>query len=199
MPDCHTGVFAFEGDWYEDLRDKDSVRPTLETLRDVRLVDFIHRRIGTTEELKYYVDKWLGGESAENYDDYLIGYFAFHGEQGLVSPGGGDVSLDQISSWIKGRAQGRTLYFGSCSMLDLETKEIKSFLRSTKARAVVGFTKDVGWLESAAYDLILLDALAYRHRRPHTADNYLQSPKRPHFKAFAKELGLKIITPSSKS
>ncbi len=199
MPDCHTGVFAFEGDWREDLRDKDSVRPTLETLHDVMGIDFIHRRIGTTDELEYYVDKWLGGESAENYDDYLIGYFAFHGEQGLISPGEGRVSLDQIAIWINGRAQGRTLYFGSCSMLDLETKKIKSFLRSTKARAVVGFTKDVGWLESAAYDLILLDALAYHHRRPHAADNYLQSTKRPHFKAFAKELGLKIITPSSKS
>ena len=55
MPDCHTGVFAFEGDWHEDLTKKDSIRPTLETLRDVQKVSFVHRRIGTAEELKYYL------------------------------------------------------------------------------------------------------------------------------------------------
>ena len=56
----------------------------------------------------------------------------------------------------------------------------------------------VDWLGSAAFDLILLDALAWWHQLPHLASNYLRSPKRPHFKAFAEELGLKIITPSSK-
>ena len=190
----YTGVFALEGDWEEDLRDKSSIQPTLETLKDVCDVDFIHRRIGTTDELKYYIDKWLSEE--ENYDDYRIGYFAFHGEKGLVSLGEGDVSLDQVAIWIDGRAQGRTVYFGSCSTLDLETKRIKGFLRSTKARAVVGFTKDVDWLGSVAFDLLLLDALAWYHRRPHAVDNYLQ--KEAHYKAFVKDLGLKIITPSSK-
>ena len=198
MPDCHTGVFAFEGDWHEDLTKKDSIRPTLETLRDVQKVSFVHRRIGTAEELKYYLERWLGGEGAGIYDDYLIGYFAFHGEQGLISPGEGRVSLDQIAIWMNGRAQGRTLYFGSCSTLDLETKRIKRFLRSTKARAVVGFTRDVDWLQTAAFDLILLDALAWWHQRPHLTNNYLHNKKRKHLKAFAEELGLKIITPSSK-
>jgi hypothetical protein len=197
----YTGVFAFEGDWEENLRDRSSMRPTLETLRDMFGTEgfkFIHRRIGTAGELKYYVDKWLSEESGENYDDYRVGYFAFHGEQGLISPGGGDVSLDQLAIWIDGRAQGRTLYFASCSTLDLETERTKEFLQSTGARAVVGSTKVVASLELAAFDLILLNALAYYHRRPHAADNYLRSPKRPHFKAFVEELGLKIITRSSK-
>ena len=197
----YTGVFAFEGDWDQNLRDMSSMRPTLETLRDINGDDgfkFIHRRIGTTNELEYYVDKWLSEEPGESYDDYRVGYFAFHGEQGLISPGGGDVSLDQLAIWINGRAQGRTLYFASCSTLDLETETIKDFLRSTGARAVVGSTKSVFNLELAAFDLLLLDSLAYYHRRPHAADNYLRSPKRPHFQAFVEELGLKIITPSSK-
>lgn len=44
----YTGIFTFEGDWTpDDLEDKSSMRPTLETLRDVCDVDFIHRRIGT--------------------------------------------------------------------------------------------------------------------------------------------------------
>ena len=195
MPDCHTGVFAFEGDWCEDLRDKDSVRPTLETLHDVKGIDFIHRRIGTTDELEYYVDKWLGGESAENYDDYLVGYFAFHGSGGVIAPGEGDVTLDQLAVWIDGRAQGRTVYFGSCSTLDLDTRRVKDFLKATKAKAAGGYTTDVNWLQSAAFDLLVLDALACYHRRPHAANNYLWK----HYKAFATDLGLKIVTPSSKS
>ena len=197
----YTGVFAFEGDWHQNLRNMSSMRPTLETLRDIFGADgleFSHRRIGTADELEYYVDKWLSEEHGESYDDYRVGYFAFHGGQGLISPGGGDVSLDDLAGWINGRAQGRTLYFASCSTLDLETERIKDFLRSTGARAVVGSTKSVANLELAAFDLLLLDSLAYYHRRPHAADNYLRSPKRPHFKAFVEELGLKIITPSSK-
>ena len=194
-------MFAFEGDWHQNLRNMSSMRPTLETLRDIFGADgleFSHRRIGTADELEYYVDKWLSEEPGESYDDYRVGYFAFHGGQGLISPGGGDVSLDDLAGWINGRAQGRTLYFASCSTLDLETETIKDFLRSTGARAVVGSTKSVFNLELAAFDLLLLDSLAYYHRRPHAADNYLRSPKRPHFQAFVEELGLIIITPSSK-
>ena len=196
----YTGVFAFEGDWEQDLRDKSSMKPTLKTLHHLTETGgfkFIHRRIDTAGELEYYVDKWLGETPEENYDDYRVGYFAFHGEEGHISPGEGDVSLKRLGTWIKGRAQGRIIYFSSCSTLNLETKEIKSFLRSTKARAVVGFTKNVNWIESTAFDLVLLDALAYYHRRPRSADNYLRSPKREHLRAFVEELGLKIITPSS--
>ena len=197
----YTGVFAFEGDWEQDLKDKSSMRPTLETLHDLFQNEgfkFIYRRIGTPDELEYYVDEWLNERPKEGYGDYRIGYFAFHGEKGQISPGGGNVSLEDLDDWINGRAQGRTIYFSSCSTLDLETKRIKSFLRSTKAKAVVGFTKNVNWVESAAFDLILLDALAYYHRQPRAADNYLRSPRRKHLKAFVEELGLKIITSSSR-
>ena len=95
----YTGVFAFEGDWHQNLRNMSSMRPTLETLRDIFGADgleFSHRRIGTADELEYYVDKWLSEEPGESYDDYRVGYFAFHGGQGLISPGGGDVSLDDL-------------------------------------------------------------------------------------------------------
>jgi len=192
----YTGIFAFEGDWTpDDLEDKSSMRPTLETLRDVCDVDFIHRRIGTVAELEYYVDKWLSEGVDENYDDYRVGYFAFHGSRGVIAPGEGDVTLDQLAVWIDGRAQGRTVYFGSCSTLDLDTKRVKDFLKATKAKAAGGYTTDVNWLQSAAFDLLVLDALACYHRRPHAANNYLWK----HYKAFATDLGLKIVTPSSKS
>ena len=56
----YTGVFAFEGDWEQDLRDKSSMKPTLKTLHHLTETGgfkFIHRRIDTAGELEYYVDK----------------------------------------------------------------------------------------------------------------------------------------------
>ena len=41
----YTGIFAFEGDWTPDNLTEDwSIRPNLETLRDMYRIGFIHRR-----------------------------------------------------------------------------------------------------------------------------------------------------------
>ncbi len=39
----YSGIFTFEGDWVPDLKDKSSIRPNLETLRDAYGIKFIHR------------------------------------------------------------------------------------------------------------------------------------------------------------
>ena len=53
----YSGIFTFEGDWEPDLKDKSSIRPNLETLRDAYGIKFIHRQTGTGDELRYYVGK----------------------------------------------------------------------------------------------------------------------------------------------
>jgi len=150
------GIFAFEGDWdVDDLSVKSSIRPVLQLLYDVCGVPFIHRRIGTEEELDYYIDKWLD----ENHSNYLIGYFAFHGWKGAICPGGGDIDLEQLAGLIGRRAQGRMLHFSTCKTLAVPSAELQEFLKQTRARTVSGYAGIVDWIESAAFDLIVLDAL----------------------------------------
>ena len=38
----YSGIFTFEGDWESDLKDKSSIRPNLETLRDAYGIEVVH-------------------------------------------------------------------------------------------------------------------------------------------------------------
>ena len=68
---------------------------------------------------------------------------------------------------------GRILHFGSCSTLATDHEdEIKQFLKQTKIKAVCGYRNDVDWLESAAFEVLLIDALAY-YLRVDAVSNYL--------------------------
>jgi hypothetical protein len=156
----YSGIFTFEGDWEKDLKDKSSIRPNLETLRDAYGIKFIHRQIGTRTELRYYVKKWLK-KGRGHYRHYRVGHFAFHGERGLIYPGEGEVGvrLKQLEGYINEGAKGRVIFFGSCSTVDLSAKKIQAFLDNTKASAVCGFTEEVDWLESTAFELLVLEAL----------------------------------------
>jgi len=167
----YSGIFAFEGDWdSEDLRKGWSIRPSLETLRDMFEIKFIYRQTGTGDELGYYVDKWLA-RGKKNYRDHRVGYFRFHGEPGCIDTGEDGVSLDQIERWIDGRAKGRVIVFHSCSTLKIEDKRIKQFLDRTKATAVVGYAKEPDSLEAISFELLLLWALT--GHEPHEAREFL--------------------------
>ena len=166
------GIFAFEGDWEPDLKDKSSIRPNLETLRDAYGIKFIHRQTGTGDELRYYVDKWLT-EGEKNYRDYTVGYFRFHGNPGLIYPGDDGVTLSELEEWIDGRAEGRVIVFHSCSTLKITEKQITEFLDHTKASAVVGYAKDIDSLEALAFALLVLWALT--GHEPRVAEEILRN------------------------
>jgi hypothetical protein len=69
------------------------------------------------------------------------------------------VDLPELARCIGTAAAGRIIYFGSCSVLG-SPKAAAEFQRATKARLVCGYTKQIGWVESAGFDLILLNTLA---------------------------------------
>ncbi len=183
----YSGIFAFEGDWDSaDLGKGWSIRPTLETLRDMFGISFIHRQTGTGNELRYYVDKWLT-EGEKNYRDYTVGYFRFHGNPGLIYPNADDgVTLSELEEWIDGRAEGRVIVFHSCSTLKITEQRITEFLDHTKANAVVGYAEDVDSLEAISFELLALWALTGHkpdHAREILHDDYGE---------FAKRLKLKF-------
>ena len=86
--------------------------------------------------------------------------FAFHGSARTLHLSGANVTLDELASEIEGRARGRILYFGSCETLEIPDKEIETFRRTTRAQAVVGYTKSVDFLEAAAFELLLIECLS---------------------------------------
>jgi hypothetical protein len=103
----------------------------------------------------------------KQYANYPLAYFAFHGQRNEICLGRENIALEDMAELIAGRAKGRIFYFGSCQTLAITDEELKTFCRSTGAKAVVGYTAKVGWLESAAFDFILLpDLLKSRYVKP---------------------------------
>ncbi|WFE65526.1 DUF6642 family protein [Micromonospora sp. WMMD714] len=151
------GVFCVEGEWHADLAERGSVLPTLELLERLGRLRFIHRDTATVEELRYFLDRWL---SSQRYASYEVGFFALHGSPTTLHLSGRQsVELDEMAGWMAGRCTGKRLYFGSCSTLQAPEEALRAFLRETGAAMVCGFTKNVDWVESAAFETVLVERL----------------------------------------
>ncbi len=155
------GVFCLEGEWEDEIETKRSVLPILEVLEGQDLIRFAHRNAHTREELEHHIRKW--GEKGNDFD---FVYLAFHGSrQGLwLSEGQEPVSLEDLASLIGDVGRGAVIHFGTCSVVRRADSDLQAFLDETGARAICGYTRNVDWVDSAAFDLALLYNFAtYKH------------------------------------
>ncbi|MDT4987689.1 MAG: hypothetical protein QOI74_1783 [Micromonosporaceae bacterium] len=180
------GVFCVEGQWESDLTKRGSVLPTLEMLERLGRIRFIHRDTATVEELRYYIGRWL----LRKYADYEVGFFAMHGEPTRLrlSETTG-IELDELETWLAGRCEGKKLYFGSCAVLAAPRDRLSAFLDETKASMLCGFTRYVDWVEAAAFETVVLDALA-NGKRADSTERLMRSAR---WSAFARHLGFRVV------
>jgi len=180
------GIFCLETQWGAKLTDRSSVEPQLRMLENLGVAGgVIHRDVATVEEFEHYLKTWL----QKHYARFSVGYLAFHGSRGRIWAGSTDLSLDDLAQVIDGRGDGRTLYLGSCSTLAAPEAELLDFCASTKVRALVGYTRQIEWLESAALDVILLPELL------RSADlKRLHARLKKDHPRFVDGLGLRIAT-----
>ncbi|NOY06052.1 MAG: hypothetical protein GXO82_05405 [Chlorobi bacterium] len=176
------GIFCLEGDWSPDLKERNTVRPLLQFLEQSNRINFIYRDVGTVEELQFYMNKWR----QRAYRSYKIGYFAFHGEPDTILIGRKRLSLDQLGDFLEGACRGKIVYFGSCATLDIGRAKVLEFTRKTKARCVCGYTKDVDWFSSSAFELLLFSTLT-RYTRMDAVERHLTS-----YRSLTRELGFKM-------
>jgi len=184
-----SGVFCIESEWEVDLKDKHTIRPLLEIFETASGHPFIHRRVATKSELKYFVDLWC-----KKYSNYKILSFETHGNKASDLFLHGDdkddwksINLREIVKEIQGRGKDRFLYLGGCRILNRNEKEIKEFLKETKLKAFIGYTKNVGWVETCAFQLVIFQALL-NYKTAVGANNYLEKHEQ-----LVKELGMKFI------
>lgn len=182
------GVFCLEGEWDSDITRRLSVRPVLELLEHLEVAQWIHRDVATRAEFGYYLGKWASDE----YADFGVLWLAMHGGSAAVSMSGdedGDIELDELEEMLKGACAGRVIYFASCSTLKEDPKRLQQFVKVTGARAVIGYRKDVGWAEAAAFELLLLQELVTRVR-----SNGIFKRLQDDHPVLAKRLGLVVAT-----
>lgn len=152
------GIYCIEGLWAEhDIQDKSSILPILDLLEKRGECDYIYHDSATKEELEFFLSKWKTKTIQEKYP---ILYLAFHGESGCINLNNKcKYTLDQLADFLEDKCIGKVIYFGSCSTLNLDKRNINKFLNKTGAIAAIGYKSDVDWIQSTACDLFVFEAL----------------------------------------
>lgn len=156
----------------------------LEMLESVGACSYIHRDVHTQSEVRHVLDDWTGNK---RYDHWSVLYIASHGSGGVVHLGRKqDVTLPELGEWLEGKLSGKVVYFGSCSVLRRRNEALDFFDR-TGAHSVIGYTKIVDWVTSAAFETALFGALG-TFSRIGDALNYVE---RDAPKSLARTLGFR--------
>jgi hypothetical protein len=152
-------VFCIEESVWTDrlgLADEMSVRPTLELLKRIRMLDqFVHRHALTVREFESYL-AWRQDRLTKTFGTV---YFAFHGNSDGLFIGSEVVPLDRLAHWL-GPLPGGVVHLGSCAVLKNREEEARRFLKQTQARLISGYDRNVDWLDSAALETAWLGDLA---------------------------------------
>jgi hypothetical protein len=163
------GVFCLEAEWESDLRRKSTIKPLLDVLEGQRLIDFIYKDVGTREEVEHYSKIW----TQKRYEKYRLLYVASHGDPGVIKVGRNNIEIEEIGEWLDGRAKGAVVYFAGCATVAVPNPRLDTFLKLSGAKAVCGYSVDVDWLESTAFDLLIIEALT-RYKRIDAAERWLR-------------------------
>ena len=149
-------VLCLEGEWEKsDPLDRLSIEPSLHLLELQRYMRLVHRNVNTVEELDYHI----AGMTHRRRRRYEVLYLAFHGSATGIDLGSSTVSLTDLADKLRHQDSGFVVYFASCGVLDAEPTALKTFCRESGAKAIAGYTRDVDWIESAAFELLMLSSL----------------------------------------
>ena len=162
--DDKKGIFSLETDQWFHQKDRSTIEPALRCIELYQQVKYEHRDVATKEEFQFYLDKYF----VSSYDTYPILYLGFHGSGGAkgIDPGiylGDDifVTLAELEEWIGKKCNARIIYFGACGVMDAPKERLDRFIKNTKALAIAGYSEDVDWLESTAFDMLALGGLQH--------------------------------------
>jgi hypothetical protein len=154
------GVFCLEGLWESDLKDRTSVLPLLQLLKQRGICDFIFHKCATTEEFEFFLNKW---KQAAYKKQFPILYLGFHGDQNILyvdaRKGKRPYSLTMLADLLDSKCANAIIYFASCATLGVDERKINTFLKKTRFLAALGYQYDLDWIKSAALDLMILEAL----------------------------------------
>jgi hypothetical protein len=166
-----------ESFWDSKLEDRLNVLPVLELLEKTETCKYIHLSCNTPAELEYNLR--LVGQRRPG-----VLYLAFHGSPGKIHLGKRTkLGLDELASMMGGRFRNWIVHLSSCSIFRASST-VKRFADDTQASLVTGFTTQVDWLESAAFELLLFRQFA-TYRSPRII---CRNIKKKHSE-FAEQLG----------
>lgn len=180
-------VFCLESDWSSDMRDQATVGHLLTLLKDLRVLKQpIRKPVDTKDGLLNRVTQW----TQKRYSRYTVLYLASHGEPGAIRIGRDRVLLDELAEAMVGCRNGCFVHFGCCETLAVDRRHLTRFLRRTGAKLISGYTKEVDWVQSAAFELLLLNEFQ-TNRTPAQIASHIAKHHRAMY-VLAKGLGWRM-------
>lgn len=171
-------IVCLETEWYfnkKKLLDPFTSQPVLDMLCNLYSgVKYIYRRAATRADLEYLLRELK--KSA--FSDYDIFYLPFHGDDGCIILEGERgkkkrMTLSELAELADGAFEGKIIHFSSCKTMASEDL-IRDFKKTTKARIVSGYTKEVDAMRSTIADLTYLDCIM-RHSLPYAKKAMLKN------------------------
>ena len=155
------GIACIESFWDTHVESRLSVAPLLQVIASSNRVRFIHLTCNTKGELEFAL------KSIPSRAPFKILYFAFHGSEGKIDlADGSSLSLPELASTMGRKFSSWVFHFGTCGTINTDSRELSRFMRGTGASLLLGYKKDVDWIDSAAMDLILFDWMqSYKNMR----------------------------------
>ncbi len=154
------GIYCIETERWYGRKDRSSVEPILRLLEQVNKVRYLRKDVATCAELEYFLKQY----TMTSFHSHSILYLGFHGwgvkkgDPWMTLTEGEDIFLKWIGEHLHDSLKGRVVYFGACGIMKAENA-LQSFRATTEAGAVLGYEKEVDWVESAAFDLLVLSYL----------------------------------------
>lgn len=184
------GVLCLEGDWNEhDPTDRATIEPALELLERFDHLRLHHRNVNSKHELWRHLDRWTDPETYKTYKDFYYLYLGFHGSPDTIIVGDDEVGLDELKRKLAGRCHDTVLFFASCGVLRSADDSLRAMCRETGAHAIVGYTENVDFLESAAFELLLFPRLL-NTQRPKSLFKSMMA----NYPDLSRKLGFRVAT-----
>lgn len=157
-------IYCLEGNWNTNPRSKQNIRSILDILYYSAGIRYVYRKCNTKDEFFEYLRQF----TFKRYKNYRILYIAFHGRPNGIQIGRDFVTLSEIADVLEGELADCAVHFGSCSTMRTKRANIDDFMNRTKTDLVSGYWKQVDFIESTAWDLILLKDVDFKLKHSQT-------------------------------
>ncbi len=176
------GIACLESFWSYNLEDRLSVFPILELLGKSNGTRWFLLTCNTVEELKFNL------EIVKRTKGYGILYLAFHGYPGGIYMPDLKVDMESLATFMGKGFRDWIVFFDSCSTIRVEKDRIFKFISDTGVAMVMGYGRDVDWLDGSATDLLVLNWLQYYRNMRRFWTGFKRA-----YKGLVKMTGLKVF------
>jgi hypothetical protein len=149
-------IYAIEALWFDNS--PLSVRGLLDIVQHAVEVPVTYYQADTTDQLRSTLDRYAWMICPGD-----ILYIATHGHPGKLKFHASQefVELEELAEMMGKRFAGTVVFLSGCDVMVTDPERLRTFMKRTRIKALMGYTTEVNWVLGGALDMIVLQALQY--------------------------------------